>query len=155
MKNINTLLIAAIMAIMLFPGVSFSHGLRFRPISPFFTSPSISSISIRGTRSGDTMTNVRIDPFKKTYVDRDTRIWWENYSDTPISIKIGHGNDCKEIINGSSMQLLNPMAACEITKQPILPNGSMIVSFDEASTYDFEIRFLGTNTVEKGQIVVF
>jgi hypothetical protein len=155
MKNFKILLFVSIAALMLLSGVTFSREPWGGIASPSITVPPISSIAVRGTRAGDTMTDVRIEPFKTIYVDRTARIWWENYSDTPISVQIGKGNKCKAIHNGASLQLFNPATMCGVTKQPIPPNGSMIIRFEEASTYNFEIQFLGTTTIEKGQLIVF
>ena len=112
-------------------------------------------ISVQGTRSGDTMAKVRIEPFKKIYVRRVTRVRWTNYSDVPIHLKFGSGDRCEEISQAPQRTRLWRLSkGCYITEDPIPRNGVYQIIFTEPGKYNYEIQFVGTNSVETGEIVV-
>lgn len=154
--------IVSLLAVMLLPAMSFSddYGGRGQREFPFF--PETRFINIRGARSGDTMTDVRIEPFGTMHVDRFTRMWWQNLSDTPIKIKFvptskrsGKGGDCQKIVGGSQMDSWNPAADCYITATEIPPNGALLIYLDAAGQYEYEVQFLGTKSTAKGELVVY
>ena len=117
--------------------------------------PQLRSISIRGTLSNGVMTDAKIEPFEKIYTDRFVHIWWENYSDTPINIKFGNGDNCKKISSLDKIRFWRLSHECYITKKPIAQKGAFRLWVDESGTYEFEIQFVGTNSTKKGVLIVF
>ena len=138
-------------ALMFFPFTSFSDLDDWVPIIPQYQ-----AISIRGTRSGDTMAETKIEPFKKVFVNRRTRVYWSNYSDVPIRIKFGKGENCKDISRvPQRSQYWRLSKQCYITEQPIPQDGALQIMFDEHGTYNYEIQFVGTKSTETGELIVF
>lgn len=150
------LIIAMLIALVLFPFTSFyanSENLLRYPSIPEI--PQIKSISIHGTLSGGTMTDVKIEPFDKIYTHRFVRIWWENYSNTPINLKFGRGDNCKKFSSLVKVQFWRLNKECYITQEPIPQKGALQMWFDDSGTYEFEIEFVGTKSTKKGELIVF
>ena len=113
-------------------------------------------INVPASRSGDTMEKIKIEPFNKVYVNRDTRVNWTNYSDVPIRIKFGNGKKCRDIRSAPNrIQFWRLSKECYITEDPIPQNGVLQIVFDEPGKYAYEIQFVGTKITEKAEIVVF
>lgn len=146
MKKALTLFISIVL--VLFPAISFS----FRTYRPAFTPNQL--ITVFGTSLGDTMSEVKIEPFKKTFVGITTKVSWVNRSDTPIHIKFGKGTDCRILSKSYRQTSLWRSRTCYVTGEPIAPGDLYRITFDEKGSYLFEIRFVGTTTTFQGELVV-
>lgn len=148
MKKI--ILLSTIFCILLLPWASFSRDIKDLPTSPRFQ-----GITILGKRSGDVMEGMRLEPFNKISVNRFTRVYWTNQSDTPIRIKFLKGEKCRDISKTPQEAQDWWDNVCRITKEPIPPNGILQVYFNEQGLYDYEIQFVGTKSTFKDRLVVY
>jgi hypothetical protein len=127
------------------------YGYEWFPIIPRYQ-----AISVYGTISGDAMSETRIEPFEKIFAGRFTRVYWSNFSDIPIRIKFGNGTECKDISGAPQRtQRWRLSKECYITEKAVPPDGVLQITFDEQGTYKYEIQFVGTNSKETGELIVF
>lgn len=121
----------------------------FRPAIPQYQ-----HVVVTGTRSGDAMSDVRIEPWQKIFVRRATNVIWLNRSDTPILIQFGKGTNCRKLAQYFSNTLTWRSRDCHITGRPIPAGEQVRIFFEDSGGYSYEIRFVGTTNTIQGEIVV-
>ena len=89
-------------------------------------------------------------------IDRYTEVTWINDSNSPIKIEFGKGPNCKEISAAAFPALGIRMQPdkCFVTSV-IPPKGTLRFRFEEFGDCHYEVKYVGTNRVDHGDLKVF
>lgn len=115
-------------------------------------------ITVTGTVSGTEMSQTGIEPFPRVRVQRYSRIIWTNDTDVPIRITIktdlGSEAACRSIPRVPQKDWLL-RSRCWVTDPSIGPGGAIETLFDEQGNYQYLVEYVGTNTMQTGEIAVY
>lgn len=96
-----------------------------------------------------------ITPSGKFWVDRESRLVWNNTSGADVRIKFGIGTKCQEVNEKTLAQNDLRMAlGCYIT-EPIPSGKTLWMRFSDPGQYDYTIEYSGDRAPESGTIGVF
>ncbi len=97
----------------------------------------------------------KVSPVKVS-VERGTRpLLWANGSDTPVRIKFGKGQTCKEVSLTEMIQYKWAVLPGCIATEPVPPKRVMEMWLDEPGTFDWQIEFVGTDKKIAGVMAVY
>jgi hypothetical protein len=90
-------------------------------------------------------------------IDRYTEVTWINDSHSDVKIKFGKGDQCKQV----SLEVFPGLGArldpdkCFVISNSTPPKGTLRFHFKEFGDYHYEVDYVGTNRVERGELKVF
>jgi hypothetical protein len=93
-------------------------------------------------KNGETL---KASPLKVS-VEKGTRpLLWANGSDTPVRIKFGKGETCKEVSHTEMIHYKWALLPGCIITEPLRPRTIIEMWIDEQGTFDWRIEFVGTD----------
>jgi hypothetical protein len=127
----NALIIMAL-CILLVPSVVYSQQSGTRPRAQYMTILPANVAAKIGCC---------VAPYNKVWVDRETRVVWENGDNGSVSLKFGSGDNCKEIA-GTTKTTIEIVSGCSVVKE--IPKGAMVTTkFSDPGAYPYTLEFIG------------
>jgi hypothetical protein len=97
----------------------------------------------------------KVSPLKVSVERGSKPLLWANGSDTPVRIKFGRGETCKEISHTEMIQYKWALLPGCIVTQPVSPRAIIEMWVDEPGVFDWQVEFAGTDKKIMGTMAVF